>query len=194
MRLIKLSLQKTVLRTFFILLVFCLILSGCKKSTNESEVQGEIRIKYSLNAWDHPTVIWLSDGEQNYLKTIYVSAWLSNSGYLLSYVCPEWSSISDWRNAAESEVDAVTSATPEIGSHELILNCKAEEITPGIYYYSIQSHIQNVYNVLYTGKLTIGGVANSSVAEVSFIPEAHPDPAKRYILNNVSAEYQIIDN
>jgi hypothetical protein len=185
---------ETFLNALFVVLMLCLTLSACEKSVSKSEVQGEVTIRYSLNAWDHPTVIWLSDGEKNYLNTIYVSDWLSNSGYLLSYVCPQWSSVSDWQNVTETEVDAVTSATPEIGIHEIILNCKEEDMVPGEYYYLIESHVQNEYNLLYTGKLSVGDASNSSVAEVSYIPEAHPDSVKRNVLSGVSAEYRIIDN
>jgi hypothetical protein len=58
----------------------------------------------------------------------------------------------------------------------------------------IESHVQNEYNLLYTGKLSVGDASNSSVAEVSYIPEAHPDSVKRNVLSGVSAEYRIIDN
>ena len=180
-------------RMRLVIFMLCTILFACVKSVNKIEVQGEVKISYTLNAWDHPTVIWLEDKHKNYLKTIYVSDWLSNDGYLLSYVCPQWSKVANWSKVPELEIDAVTSATPAIGRHEIILNCNAADLSYGIYYYSVETHIQNKYNIVYTGKITISDVANSSVAEVIYLPEAHPDSAKRNVLSDVEAKYQLLN-
>ena len=110
-------------------LFICLFAFSCNHNVTKTNKLGNIIINYTLNAWDLPTVVWLEDSQKNYVKTIYISDWLSNDGHLLSYVCPQWSNVADWRNVPDTEIDAVTSATPVIGAHEIILNCMAEDIT-----------------------------------------------------------------
>jgi hypothetical protein len=183
----------TVLIAGMILILLLVTILGCGSNLIKSNREGEIKISYTLNAWDLPTVVWLEDGENNYIQTIYVSDWLSNDGFSLSYVCPQWREIANWGDVPEPEVDAVTSATPVIGTHEITVNCDTAGLIDGNYIYAVETHIQNKYNILYKGKITIGDRADSDIAEVMYIPQAHADSTKRNVLSDVRAIYEFKD-
>lgn len=178
-------------RIFYVILFFLFIVSSCVKRMNGSEFMGELTIHYQLNNYDLLTVIWLEDEQGNYLKTLMVSDWLSYDGHRFSDICPDWCRVADWQNVSKSEFDAVTSATPEKGKHEIKLDCEKEKMSNGIYYYFIQTHIGDEYNILYKGKIGIGNKSNSNIAEVTYVPDKHPDSTRTTLLSDVWAEYKI---
>jgi hypothetical protein len=62
------------------------------------------------------TAIWLEDANGVLIKTLYVSQELSAAEYKMGNVCPDWVKKAQWDKAPKSEVDAVTSPTPSVGS------------------------------------------------------------------------------
>jgi len=151
-----------------------------------------LEIHYQLDRQEgivpsYQTVIWLEDENGNYVTSLLVSEWLSYEGYSNPTVCPDWSKVSDWKNASEKEVHAVTAATPPIGSNVLRIDCKKANLPPGKYRYCVQTHIMGNYNVLYCGRIEIDGQEDESTAKVTYTPGRRPAAAE--ILRNVKAKY-----
>ncbi|MEN8192134.1 MAG: DUF2271 domain-containing protein [Bacteroidota bacterium] len=152
-----------------------------------SDFKGELSIHYELKEFDLPSVVWLEDADNNYLKTLMVADWLSYDGHRDSLVCPNWSQEANWGNVSKEELDAVTMATPDINKHKIVLNIKKEKLEPGLYYYLVQTHVEDEYNILYKGKINIGEKYDSTVASVNYIPKKNPDSTMADLLCNVYA-------
>ena len=82
----------------FFILVLCI---GCAKTPN----LGIIQIQFTFHEAtadlvpSYQTSIWLEDGQNNYMKTLFLSEYLSYGGYNDSTICPAWNSVADWDNA-----------------------------------------------------------------------------------------------
>ena len=108
------------------------------------------------------TAMWLEDAQGALVKTLYVSTELSNGEYKLGQACPDWVKVAHWEKAPKSEVDAVTSPTPNVGSASLAFNLAELGVPPGNYQFKFQVHITDKANVLHAGKFT-AGAANADV-------------------------------
>jgi hypothetical protein len=135
----------------------------------------------------YQTAVWLESEEGRYIKTLFVSEYLSIGGFNHEYVCPDWVKQSDWEKAEESEVDAATRPTPPIGSNTLRFDCRERGIAPGKYRLCIQAHIVEGYNILYRARIVVGPDASESVPEVLHSPGKHA--AASDILGGVKMRY-----
>lgn len=138
---------------FFALIVFSI--TGCQYS------QRNIKISYHVNEVpgikpSYQTAIWLQTPDGKYVKTLFVSEYLSFGGFTLPGICPDWSGKSDWSKTTQEEFDAVTGATPSSGDNCFEYSCTPDEVPDGDYEYLIEVHLQENYNELYKGKIRIG--------------------------------------
>jgi len=172
-----------------ILLVGCY--SGGNRRSSESD-DGFIAISYELNEVktvvpSYQTVVWLEDADGNYLKPVMVSEYLAYGGHRKPKICSTWSRISNWAGISKNEFDAVTAATPDIDENTVTIDCKEQKLSPGVYYYCVQTHIIDDYNILYRGRIKIGCGKTKSFAKVTYIP-GKCDGAEN-ALGNVKASY-----
>ncbi len=166
--------------------------TGCNPRLNPGKTPGVLSIFYQLNetpgvASSYQTVIWLENAKGNYLKSVLVSEYLSYGGYNKPKICPTWSRAANWRNVSQVEFDAVTAATPDIGQNTVIIDRKQQNLPPGLYFYCVQTHIIEDYNILYRGKITIGKGNTESIAKVTYMPGKRPGTER--CLSNVKARY-----
>jgi hypothetical protein len=153
---------------------------------------GTIEISFLFNNAEgvvpsYQIAIWLEYESGEYVKTLFVSEYLSGGGYDHGDVCPDWAKLAHWEKAQESEFDAATRPTPPIGARTLKFECEKRGIAPGAYRYCVQAHIVEKYNILYRGKITIGQGASETAGEVFYSPGKHPLAAD--ILYDVRARY-----
>lgn len=174
-----------------ILLLAVMVVSCNKKKIMESETKGYLTINYQISDYDLLTVIWLEDLQNNYVKTLLVSEWLSYDGHRYPDICPDWSRVADWENVPKTVFDEVTTATPQIDTHELIVDCERINLPDGAYRYLVQTHVEDEFNILYSGQIDIGSKPDSDIAKVTYIPGTHQDSTKLILLSNVSAEYNL---
>jgi len=177
-----------------LLILSCVSLLIPSAPRAESPAEGQLEITLHLNPADtdafqpsYQTVIWLETLEGDYVRSLFVSEYMSYGGFMLPEVCPRWHAKSNWEQNYEEEMDAVTSATPGLNETVLTFDCAKLEISPGVYRYCVQTHIVEDYNILYSGEIRIGGEENASAAEVTYTPSEHPDALK--VLTAVSAKY-----
>jgi hypothetical protein len=129
-------------------------------------------------------VVWLEKTDGTFVKTLFVSEYLSYGGYNDPEICPSWTSKTNWEEASQEEFDAVTSATPSIGPVHMALSCTSEEVPKGEYIIFIEVHLTTDYNELYSGMVKVSGRKFSNNLTVSYIPEKY-HKATYDVLSNV---------
>jgi hypothetical protein len=184
---------------------------GCKTAYqryNFKPAEGSIEISFSINdplryPDDEPleepqTVAWLEDADGKYVRSILVSDWTSGGGWAkkiklpdgkkVTASCPQWQVASSWpKNHTKQQIDAVTKATPETGSHKISVDCRKANLPAGTYQYFVQASVAPLHSIVCTGKITIGGQQEESIAKVIYKPEIHKDAGP--ILSDVKARY-----
>ena len=129
--------------------------------------------------------IWLENKDSSFVKTLFLSEYLSYGGYNIPEICYEWSSKARWMEVTKEEFDAVTSATPGIGDVELKLVCPENLIPEGKYNIYIEVHLVDEYNELYSGELVISGKKSTNYLHVKYIPSRYPKKTEGDLLENV---------
>lgn len=117
--------------------------------------------------------MWLEKPDGSFVKTLYVSEYLSLGGYNVPYVCPDWSAKANWAQTSRDQADAVTRATPMIGKRNYSFSFSKNEIVPGSYKYFIEVHLTEEYNELYSGEINIPCEETESEPQVAYIPKKH---------------------
>ena len=186
------SLKKYIAAAFCGIVLYGCRPTGCNPQHNPGKTSGLLSIFYQLNetpgvAPSYQTVIWLEDAGGNYLKSLLVSEYLSYGGHNKPDICPTWSRSANWGNLTKSQFDAVTAATPDLGQNTVIIDCQEQNLSPGVYFYSVQTHVIEDYNILYRGRITIGKGDTENIAEVTYIPGKRP--GTEHCLSNVKARY-----
>jgi len=129
-------------------------------------------------------VIWLEKTDGTFVKTLFVSEYLSYGGYNDSDICPDWSSNTNWEEASQEEFDAVTSATPSIGLVQMEFICSNEQVPKGEYNIFIEVHLTADYNELYSGKVKVSRRKYRNQLLVSYKPDKYAK-ATYDVLSNV---------
>ena len=173
----------------YFMLVMGVVLAGCESGPKPAKGSLEISFTFDKPQDIEPSycaAIWLEDMNGQYVRSLFVTEYLSYGGYNDSTICPEWSTGADWDNVTDDEFDTVTQATPPVGSHTLTFACEDHHLMTGQYKYFVQTHVIEELNVLYSGVIELGK-ENSDRAEMERI-SAHLNVSPN-TLSNVSAKY-----
>jgi hypothetical protein len=138
-------------------------------------VVGKLQVSYHVTSDDASrfTAVWLEDEKGELVKTLFVSNELAQGPFTVEGdICPDWSRKAHWEKASQTEVDAVSGPTPSAGSRSLSFDLKKQGISPGVYFFCMQVHIHENYNILYKGKIRL----DEKPAEVQ--PEVFYSPAR----------------
>jgi hypothetical protein len=133
------------------------------------------------------TAIWLEDQNGRLVTTLFVSHDLSSTEYRMGDACPDWVKQAHWETAQPSVVDAVTGPTPNVGSGALAFDISTLGLAAGTYRFKLQVHISEKFNVLYTGRLSIGDASNEATLEVLYSPSKPPGATE--FVRDVRARY-----
>ena len=166
---------KTSIRYTMLLIVgfIGVIITGCdttrERMMNISFVMNELE--------DYPRsdqlVIWMETLDGTFVKSLFVSEYLSYGGYNHPEICPHWSTSTNWEEASQEEFDASTGATPSIGPVHMEIGLSADDVPRGEYHVFVEVHLTADYNELYSGKIRLSRKAASSLLEVSYTPEQY---------------------
>jgi hypothetical protein len=129
--------------------------------------------------------IWLENPDSSYVKTLYLSEYLSYGGFRVEGICNDWSSKAAWENVTVEEFDAVTAATPSAGEVKLKLECPAGIVPDGQYIILLEVHLVDEYNELYSGTLNLTGKKTESSMKVSYRPDKYAKKTEGDILSDV---------
>jgi hypothetical protein len=129
--------------------------------------------------------IWLETTDSSFVKTLFLTEYLSYGGYNLPEICYDWSTKTNWEETTKEEFDAVTSATPRVGEVRLKLECPGNLIPDGKYNIFIEVHLTEDYNELYSGGLIISGKKFHNTLQVTYRPEKYIEKSEGDILSDV---------
>ncbi|VAW18621.1 hypothetical protein MNBD_BACTEROID01-2266 [hydrothermal vent metagenome] len=181
-------------KTITILIIALLATFGCSPPENP-----KLEFSFQVNKTDsvmpsYQVAIWLEKLDGEYVKTLFVSDYLSYGGFNIEGVCPIWVKKSQWGSAPQEMVDAVTQATPDIGNALFEFDIPKNEVPNGEYKYFIEIHITEDYNELYSGDIKIEDSGNDSISEavVTYLPKRYPKASG--LLSNVKVRYNINKN
>ena len=118
-------------------------------------------------------VVWLEKPDGTFVKTLFVSEYLSYGGYNHPEICPDWSTKTNWEKASQEEFDAVTAATPSLGLVNMALSCTSVVVPRGEYNIFIEVHLTTDYNELYSGMVKVSGRKFNNNLTVSYKPERY---------------------
>jgi hypothetical protein len=139
-------------------------------------VVGKLQVSYLVSSsveGSRFTAVWLENEGGELVKTIFVSNELAQGAFTVEGdICPDWIKKSHWEKASQAEVDAVSGPTPAVGTGSFSIDLKKFGLSPGVYFFCMQVHIEENYNILYKGKISLG----QKPAE--FQPEVFYSPAK----------------
>jgi len=174
------------------LVLFAILTGSTVLGLATDPADGTLQISYAFSTAEglepsYQVALWLEREDGQFVKTLFISEYLAYGGFTDPTICPEWSKVAGWDKATEAEYDAVSKPTPPIGSNTLKVDCKARGIEPGTYVYCAEVHIVENFNILYKGKLAIGGAAAEDTAVPTYIPKKHESAAT--VIHSVSAKY-----
>ncbi|NOY97378.1 MAG: DUF2271 domain-containing protein, partial [Chlorobi bacterium] len=152
-------------KKIIILIIALLPAFGCSLPEN-SRLEFSFHVNEVEGAMpSYQVAIWLEKLDGEYVKTLFVSDYLSYGGFNVEGVCPIWVNKSQWGKATQEMVDAVTQATPDIGSNVILeFDIPKSEVPNGEYKYFIEIHITEDYNELYSGNIEIKDGGNESIS------------------------------
>jgi hypothetical protein len=134
------------------------------------------------------TAVWLENEGGELVKTLFVSTELAQGAFTVEGdICPDWIRKSHWEKASQTEVDAVSGPTPSAGSGSISLDLKKFGILPGVYFFCMQVHIHDNYNILYKGKISMGQEPAEAQLEVYYSPTKYA--AAEDIVRDVKARF-----
>lgn len=160
-------------------------ISDNKSKKKELEFAFHVNNKIGIQP-SYLMAIWLEKPDGTYIKTLYISDYVSFGGFNHKEICPDWNKKSGWDHVSGDVVDAVTGATLLTGDQVLTFECSKKQIPPGTYKYFIEVHLLENYNELYNGKIEVGKEDTESVPEVVYIPVKHPRAGD--ILSNITVK------
>ncbi len=157
------------------LLLLCLGFSGIFFYGCEGSGERMVDLSFTLNEKEDYSrsdqlVIWLEKPDGSFVKSLFVSEYLSYGGYNDPDICPDWSSNTDWEMASQEEFDAVTGATPAIGAVNMQFSLSADEVPKGEYIIFLAVHLIEDYHEIYQRKILISRKGDEGKLELSYKP------------------------
>jgi hypothetical protein len=119
--------------------------------------------------------IWIEDEEGHFVRTLFVTNFVGKrAGWKTRPQCvPTWVQAAKIMNLPQKEVDAVSGATPQNGTYEILWDLRdsnGKVVPHGTFRYRMEGNIFQENRVSWTGTITIGSEAQSSHAEVAYSP------------------------
>jgi hypothetical protein len=153
-------------------------------------VAGNLQISYLVTSDDASrfTAVWLENERGDLVRTLFVSGELAQGAFTVEGdICPDWIKKSHWEKASQAEVDAVSGPTPSAGSGLLSFDLKKYGLTPGVYFFCMQTHIHDNYNILHKGEIRLGEKPAEAQAEVFYSPTRYA--SAQDLLRDVRARF-----
>ena len=187
---------------FAVLIAALLFLfAGCSmlgmRGSKDKAVTGKVTIDFTLTrisgTGSNQYASWIEDETGRYVRTLFVTdymarrqGWKARQQSLVN-----WVKAADVKNKPQSDIDALSGATPKAGKLSLVWDLKdttGKAAFAGDYVYRIEGCLLNENHVLWTGKIRVGGAKGTSQATSIHFPEG-ADKLGRTLISDVSAVY-----
>jgi hypothetical protein len=166
-------------------------LGGSKTAT------GKVTINFTLTRISGPGsnqyAAWVEDEKGLYVKTLFVTDYMTRrQGWKVRQrSLVNWVKAADLKSKTQAEIDAMSTATPKDGRLSLAWDMKdttGGPVAAGVYVYRIEGCLHDEHNVLWTGKIRVGGGKKKSQATCTYYAEG-ADKLGKTLISDVSAEY-----
>jgi len=133
---------------------------------------------------------WIEDMNGNYIDTLYVTKWTAAGGY--SYrplTIPKWVSAAKPADMSETEIDAVSGATPRNGAYTVswdFTDRNGDPVTGTEFRFYFEGTQNNEDSVLYTGIFNINSGAWTIIPDAVY---SQPDSEYKGMLSNVRVAF-----
>ncbi len=179
--------------------VLCLFLffDGTVSAQVKAAATGKVTINYTLarisGSASNQFAVWIEDEAGRYVRTLFVTDYMARrQGWKVrQQSLITWVKMADVANLPQQDIDAVSGATPKPDSLSIVWDLKdskGKPVVSGVYIYRIEGSIRWENTVLWTGKIRVGGVSETSKATVSYFPEGAEKQGT--LITDVSAVYE----
>lgn len=156
-------------------LLMSMVFVGLFFQSCEGSQERIVEVSFTMNELEDYSrsdqlVIWLEKPDGTFVKTLFVSEYLSYGGYNDPDICPDWHTNTDWEMASQEEFDAVTAATPSIGAVNMQFNLTADQAPKGEYVIFVAIHLIEDYNEIWQKNIFLSRKGDSGKLEVSYAP------------------------
>ena len=145
--------------------------------------------------------VWIEDANHNYVKTLYATRYTANGGYKnRPDSLREWVAKSGLADMKNTEVDAISGATPAAGTLTYTWDLTGADGAPvpsGLYIFIVEGTLRWKNQVIYTGAIEAGGIAADITPEPIYAyegsgnqPALSSDSIENNMISNVSAHYE----
>lgn len=142
-------------------------------------IKGEVVISFDFvkqsGSASNQFAVWVEDMSGNYIKTLYVSEWAARGGYQKR---PDaiafWVSRVNRASMPETEVDAVSGATPATGPQSYtwdLTDRNGKPVPAGEYMFLVEGTLRWKNFAIYSGIITISDVSDTIVADRGYVYE-----------------------
>ncbi len=135
--------------------------------------------------------VWIENADGELVKTLYVSTFTGNGGFARrAESLPTWVSKANPAEMDESEIDAITSATPQNGVQTHTWDGTDEngaQVSAGEYRVYVEGTLYWTSSVLYSGSFEWGG--DSENIELTPTYTEAENEANKDMITQVSAQY-----
>ena len=133
---------------------------------------------------------WIEDMDGNYVDTLYVTRYTAQEGHRrrLNSI-PQWVSASGRADMRNSEVDAISGATPKPGNYLVYWDFKDNSgnlVTDTQYRFFLEASVMNDDTASYSGVITIGDEAWEEYLALEY---SNPNSEYNSMLTNVRVAY-----
>jgi len=133
---------------------------------------------------------WIEDMDGNYIDTIYVTEWTAQGGFSYRpHSIPQWVSVANPGSMNETEIDAISGATPRSGDYTVtwdFTDRNGNPLTGTEYRFFIEGTMNNEDDVLFTGIINIGNEAWTQTPTPHF---SIPDSEYKEMLTNITVSF-----
>ena len=182
------------------LAALCLILIMCTTAAVQTKkaATGKVTISFTLTrisgSGSNQYAVWIEDEAGRYVRTLFVTDYTARrQGWKVrQQSLMNWVKTADVKNMPQEDIDALSSATPKAGKLSVVWDMKdaaGKAVVAGVYVYRVEGCLLMENNVLWTGKIRVGGAKVTSQAAVSYYPEGAEKLGKT-LISEVSAVYE----
>lgn len=168
----------TSLKRMAVMLVVVLVAAlplGAQGASPSGSVTVTFALTRSRQIASDQLAVWIEDAKGAFVKTLFVSGFAGKrAGWKLRpQTLPTWVVAADVKNTPQSDIDAVSGATPPTGPVSYVWDLtdgKGKIVPAGTYRYRIECNISWENTVLWTGTIEVGDARASSAATAVYTP------------------------
>jgi hypothetical protein len=168
-----------------------------EKAQKTDQQPGTLALTYTYKpksgAWSNQMAVWIEDAEGKVVRTLMATRFTAQGGYQIREMSiPTWVKRSNLAQMDSKDVDALTSATPQGGTHTLIWDgkdAKGQPVPDGSYKIFMEATLYKYSDELFTGSFTKGS-QNQNVTMEATLTQEPEHKENRDMISDVSAVYK----